>query len=513
MPEDTFDYDSAMGRVSIELGNLADELWPSVEKERAKYYDNPKTKEEKIEAVGSELYKLLPASSARKFSMLRELKHECYWHADDYLPEIKDELGESLDFYMTLMIEQAKKRHNTEKRGYAWIVNNYDSETVPEFKRVITPEMLAEFVNIAFWEIANKYLVQETQTSVPWKEYGAVMKHAELIDLTRVDEFAEKKRPLNSKTGWVNDEYVSAFERARKKLSVDSSVWLARPLIEMQLLQFNCTESSQQIKKLLTTRLANYQEYLNTKLIQDLFKSELSKHASYFDSDRSFFRIGFIDALKEYYNVSDEEFRNLISSSLDIKDPIFEKTVVQNDLPKSWLNASTLEAIKNRIIKYIDSRDHSGEWNKGAKSDIIPNLSFLQDSFRGQWISEEDIKGRISNYLKEYLSQKRRPGGEPVQTMLSTLDPNLTDQTTYREVVHRGISDLVIRKRIKEATKWYERAKGEGWLDESKIPKFELYEQPIRTRAGIPLKTRPSPKTKVIRKEGYEEQPGQQKLM
>jgi len=58
--------------------------------------------------------------------------------------------------------------------------------------------------------------------------------------------------------------------------------------------------------------------------------------------------------------------------------------------------------------------------------------------------------------------------------LLNSLDPSIVGEKTYREVVHRGIKDLVKRNRREEARVWAIRAKGQGWLDESKIPQLDL---------------------------------------
>jgi hypothetical protein len=463
-----FDYDSAKDRISNEFANLAEEVWPDIEKAYKK--NKRRIPEDKIEAIKWKKGYIEDFHKKNMFSMLNELDIESYWHATDFWNEIRKNLTEEDEiFYANLMIEQAKRGHEEERLGYAWIVKNHDNGNLREF---IPESLLEEAVNIGFWEIANQYFTGRG-FRIPHKYYDTLMKYSEHLDLSRVDEF--KTKPLIPDGDWIDSRYLAAFEEARKKLDKESGAWLAKPIIEQLILySLSSFEPKPNKEELLAKETDSYREYFNTEPVQELFKERVEYHTKYLGGDDSFDFLKNIKILIKYLDLDESEIIELVSSSLPKDGYGLERTLVDIDFPKNLLNSETISHIKNRIIEYIDEKASK------ERKELIPHLYFLQDSIQKDWFDEKDGKDRIKNKLDNYLAQKRRPAGGKVSSLLNTLKPKLVDQELYRRVVHQGITDLVKRNRIEEASTWYREAEEDDWLEKSQVPDFELVASPKR---------------------------------
>jgi hypothetical protein len=471
-----FDYQAAKERVKKELTDLVEQIWPDVQPVFEKYkWPIPEQPLEKARRVSYHLGHIKDEQKRKKFSMLCDLSTDTYWHATDFWPEIRKSLAkEDERFYATLMIEMAKRDHEQGELGYAWIVKSYDDGSLREF---VSEEMLTEAVNCGFWEIANEYFTGKGG-SLPRNYYDTLMNYSDILDLSsKVNQFKQKPLKANSWEGWPDERYIACFERARQKLTTEDGAWLARPIIERIIGQtLSWYDPKPNPDKLLKIRLEPYKEYLNTKVIQDLLNEEVRRYIKYCDNANEAYRWLFCaKILKPYLTLSESEFKELVSSSLPKESYRLERILVDINFPKEWLNEATLAFIKNKIVEHIS--EPVQHWQRGAwreKKEIISHLEFLQKCMATEWLDEKLGRERIKSGLETYLKQKRRPSGAAVVGLLDSLKPQFVEQELYRAVVHQGITDLVKRNRLKEASIWYRKAEHEGWLDKSKIPQFEV---------------------------------------
>ncbi|UZE94164.1 MAG: hypothetical protein IB618_01150 [Candidatus Pacearchaeota archaeon] len=465
--ESEFNYEDAKARVSKELTDLVEQIWPEIKKSYEESIVQIAIPENKVKAIYTNCFNIKDDNKRKRFSMLFNLEEECYWHAIDNWPEIRKTLTkEDEKFYATLMIEEAKKRQHEEERfGYMWIVINYDNGNLQNF---ISEEFLEEVVNRGFWEIANGYFTGGI-FSLPLEKYYTLMKYSKYLDFSRLDEFKDK--PLvQGQYGWLDYRYIEVFERERKKLSLEDSAWFARPIIESVIswsLSFENPEDNP--KEGLKKKLEPYKKYLNIRTIQDLLKEKFQYYIKYINDEDAGSYLGYANILIDYINLSEDEITRFVSASLPKEEFDLERTLIEINFPKKWLNSETMSIIQEKIIKHLDRPPY--HW-KGKQ--VIPHLGFLQDVIQREWLDEDIGKERIKKGLENYLTQKHRPGGAPVLELLQVLNPKHVEQKLYREVVHQSITDLVKRKRIEEASAWYKKAEQEGWLDKNKIPIFEL---------------------------------------
>ena len=469
-----FDYQAAKERVKKELTDLVEQIWLDVQPVFEKYkWPIPEQPLEKARRVSYHLGHIKDEQKRKKFSMLCDLSTDTYWHATDFWPEIRKSLTKEDElFYATLMIEMAKRGHEQGRLGYVWIVKSYDNGSLREF---VSEEMLAEAVNCGFWEIANEYFT-DGGASLPRDYYNTLMNYSDILDLSsKVNQFKQKPLKANSLKGWPDERYIACFERARQKLTAEDGAWLARPIIEQIIDQtLSWYDPKPNPDKLLEIRLETYKEYLNTKVIQDLLNEEVRKYIKYCDNANEAYHWLFCaKILKPYLTLSESEFKELVSSSLPKESYGLERILVDINFPKEWLTEEVLAYIRDKIIKYFN------ELPIWKPKEIIPDMIFLQDALQTGWLDEKLGRERIKSGLETYLKQKRRPSGATVVGLLGSLKPELVEQELYRAVVHQGITDLVKRNRLKEASIWYRKAEREGWLDKSKIPQFELTPEKI----------------------------------
>ena len=269
----TFDYEAAKQRINGELSDFVDKYWNKLSADYRKRKEamvsdetDEKMLEDKISGLHSHSDVL--GDDRKKFCMLYEFTHNCFWHATDNFQDLKKILPtEDMQFYATFAIEMAERTQG--KQSYAWIVEECDNGNLKEF---VSEELLKEAVNKGFWEIANSCFT--SKNNVP-ERYTILMKYSHLLDLSTAHEF--KTKPLTCEGGWIDEHYIEAFERAKQKISAEDAAWLARPLIE-QIINYVLSWESPKPnpKKQLESRLKGYGEYLGTNIIQKLFKEELS---------------------------------------------------------------------------------------------------------------------------------------------------------------------------------------------------------------------------------------------
>jgi hypothetical protein len=498
-----FDYDAAKARVSKELVVLSEELWADIKPHYEEFH--MAVPENKYTGVyyNSDLVK--DEVKRSRFFMLYNLNFNAFHSADVYWSEILTALSdEEQAFYANLMIEEAKR--SVDKLGYSWIVKVYDNGSL---KNYIPEDLLRESVNMGFWEILNTYFTGSV-TNPAKERYEILMKYKDILDLTRVEEFKGKK--LSSIWGWVywaDEAYIKCFERDRSGLSVETGAWLARPIIDSIIYSaLSSEETIENEEGALEKGLQLYKEYLGTAIIQELFIEEFKSDIRSMDCEEAYMHLSHAEIVSKYLKVSKSEFVELVSSNLPLNGSNLHLRLMDNDFPKDWIDEKTLSEIKSQFIAEIeDSR--SGE--------IIPNLYLMQRAARGGWVDDAYARKRIENRLKGYLDLKRTPAGNLVKNLVNNLDPEFVEERLYRDVVHRAIKDLVKRKKIENASELYLKAEKEGWLDKSKIPKFELWApkppEPADTyvwmthrrfRRGQPRTSRPKQRSLP--------QPGQQSL-
>lgn len=463
-----FNYEAAKARVRGELTSLSDELWPDVEPTYQQYHW--RVPKDKAEAIKSSLGRINDQNKKHMFGMLFELSMNCYWHADDHWSEIRPTLPkEDETFYATLMIEEAK-RDGEERIGYSWIVEDYDNGKLKEH---ISEDLLREAVNRGFWGIVNFYFTGFHFTP-PLERYYGLMKHKELLDLSRVEEF--KGKPLTNDCEWVDADYIECFERAREKLDLESSAWLARPIIDAiisYVLSWDYQGGNQDYG--LTKELDPYKEYFGTALIQDLFKDKLKSQIGSIGGDERRESLSYAKILAEYLEISKSEFVKFVSSSLPKGEYRLELDLLEVDFPQDWLDANTLAEMKSKLIDFVEDKTQKA---KG----IIPHLSFMQNTVKRGWMDKEYAKKKITDGIKNYLATKRAGSANPVADLANTLNQDFVGKQLYRDAMHRTITDLVKRGKIEKASDLYMKAEKEGWLDKSKIPEFKVrVPKPVET--------------------------------
>jgi len=404
------------------------------------------------------------------FSMLNELRLNCFWHADDDWSELREILPEeSQKFYANFMIELAKNQDKIKKLtfGHGWIVEAFHEGPLSDF---IDEDLLIEAVNKGFWEIANDYFVANSHNTTIPDRYDTIMEYSDKLDLSRVNEF--KKELLGDTSGWIDDKYLSCFERARDKLSIEDGAWLVRPIIERHIgWTLAWDDPEEEPEKSLEKEIKPYKEYIDTSLIQNLIKDEIKTYVADMndvDIDIAEHNLLCINILSKYWNVPEQEFKDLINANFPLDGYQIEDTVIELDFPRDWLNQEILSKVQDNIIAYFDmTLDKKTEG-------LIYRLHNIQRAIRNGFLDEKIAREKIASKLEVYLALKRRPGGAVVETTLGCLDSKYVDTKLYRSFVHQGISDLVMRNRIDAASKWYRMAQKEGWLDKTKVQKFKL---------------------------------------
>ena len=461
----SFDLEAAKARVSRELEDIIAAVWPDIEEGiKGDGFDEHLLKhKDKAHAVYYKQSHIKDRQKQMMFSMLNELMHDCFWHADDYWPELKDILPkESQKFYANFMLELAKDQNKVKERtfGYGWIVEAFHEGPLAEF---IDEELLTEAVNRGFWEAANDQFRDDCLT-VP-RRYETIVKYLDKLDLSRVNEF--KQEPLGDESGWLSQEYLDCFERARNKLSIEDGAWLARPIIQRYI---SCTLSWEEPegdpKRALEKEIKPYKEYIDTALIQELIKKKIKENVELIGEDAYHYPMC-VEILSKYWKGTKEEFKNIINENLPIDDSRIERDILDATIPIEWLNEDILSKIQDNFIDYF-------EMEPDKKTDaLICDLGLIQRAMRFGFLDKDIAKEKIESKIEEYLAMKRRPGGAIVANTLEVLDPKYIDTGLYRRFVHQGISDLVKRNKIDEASLWYSKAEHEGWLDKTKVPNFK----------------------------------------
>lgn len=472
------DYVSAMSRVSEELEKLTEELWPDVIGSSKWCKEHEETVNDKVQMIYFSLYCIKDDFKRKKFNMFYNLKDKCYWHATDSWQEIRKTLTDDEEsLYAAIMLEQAKNDTRSGILGPLWIVQSYDNENLKNF---ISDDLLNESVNKGFWKLVNENFTNE-RDKLPFEAYDTLMKYSEKLDLKQVNEF--KTRPILARLdsgSWIDDNYLSAFERARSELDKESGAWLARPIIERAITAaLSSRNESNNPKDLIEKHLENYKEYLDSALIQKLLKEEVEWRIKNIDIGNAFWHIRNTEILKKYLNLPTAAFQEFISSNLDIKEEEL-RVVVGENFPKEWLTSWKLSELKEKIMAYIDAPS-----GKGDKKEIIPNLAFLNNALITGYLELDIGRKIIESKLSDYLT-KSRISSQAVESLLISLKPKYVSEALYRKVVHIGIGQMANSKRtIQSAYEWYEKAKNENWLDESEIPipkleRIEEYSKYIR---------------------------------
>jgi hypothetical protein len=479
----TFDYDAATKSLEKELFDLVEELYPiAKELHSQKYSGSVDNKRNTIHTLAwfnnddlGDVYK------AGKFRMLEELVVENGrpgrpWRAIREWQKISARLPENdKEFYANVMIAQAQipEDKGGMHAGYAWIV---EQESNGVFREFISDDLLKESVNKGFWQIASKYLV-ETSLSFPAEDYERLIKHP-MLDLTRIKEFKHmmKGRPISSSR--TDNLYVEAFEKVHKKLNKEDAGFFARPIIEHIIRNpiRNNRDWDKPFSKVFAEQFEPYKDLLDTQDVQDLIREMFEDNAKYSVTSGSegYSYLQTAQTLRPYLKVPDKELREIVSKNFPRGETWLAQNIVNVRFPLDWLDPSTRKYIEDQVKEYAHSplMQHEKQWHN--KNPVMGRLEFLQRAIATGWYDEKEGREKIASGLKEYLHRERRPAGNAVDVLLGTLHPSLVEQSLYREVIHKGISDLVYRNKIREASEWYLKAEKEGWLDKSKVPEFKV---------------------------------------
>ncbi len=478
------------------LDELTDVLWrvlvnPFREKKSPyrRYKEEPDTQttQQKASKIAHNLNEFDDCKAKYLFSMLYDLDDSeypsRYWHSTDHWDELKPFLsGIEQEYYAKMIIEKAAGGHKRYlerddswggRYGHAWIVRKYNDGTLKEF---ISQELLEESVNQAFWEIANTVFVDETHEQMPEEYYEDIMKHSQYLDLTRLDEF--KKEPLTiDRYWWVEDQYKKAVQRAKDNLPKESMAWLARPILEdLFVYAFSWENHSDEPITDMEKELEDYKEYIDTEIIQDMIKEKITISFQRWDNDEhnEYSHTWRFDYLRNHLKMSDKEVAEHLSSNFP-EDRDFEITLIKEQFPIKYLNSEAIERVQEKAIKHV----HDNDWifiGSKATEPLVPHLNFIDSAIQQGYLEKIVAKPIIEGKVKAYINRKRRPAGDLVVHMLSRLNPNAAyniDKDLYKEAVHKGISDLVLRNKLKEASQVYTKAEEQGWLDKTKVPDID----------------------------------------
>ena len=453
-----FDLGLAKKRISQELSDLVDELWPKTEK------ISPKTGD--ITSDAEHLYHLESRISDRQkrnaLFMLYELNRGCYWHAVTNWPSLSAEMEETdQKFYAELMIEQARK---DEKFGMVWVVQQYDNQNLRKF---ISQDVLVKAVNKGFWEIANNFFGGQS-TNLPQEFLEAISKHSDLLDLTQFKELRTKPLRFSEAIGWPDKDYKKAFERAKPKSSLEDQAWLACPLIDQEIIWVNNDTSSGTYREKLRRKLKPYQQYLNTSVIQGIFQEHFTLCIKEIDGEEPESALSDARTILEYLVIGKTKDRLALKKLVSDNLPRgIEEYLVDIDFPRDWLTDDCLTRLRKEMIDYAQK---SAYRTSRETEEIVLHLKFLQKATEGHWIDPKTTRHLIENGLDAYLKTKARPKGPEVELLITTLDKQYVETSLYRTVYHQAISDLVLRRKPETARRLYKKAEQDGWLDKSRVP-------------------------------------------
>lgn len=467
-----FEYSSAQARVSTELKELTEQLWPEIQPVYEEY--NMRPPGDKVSAIYNDNRNIKNNLQRMKFLMLYELSHGSYWHATDFWPDLRANLDqEDATFYATFMVEQAKRSHEKEAFSYIWIVRNYDNGNL---KDVVSEDLLKEAANIGFWDFANQFFNRERWSlglsEDSYNYYTTLMKYRHLIDLSRLNEF--KQGPLRAMSGnerfWPDEEYKEMFEKARKRIPHEEAAWLARPFIEQAI---NCNLSfidpEQDPGESLARELEPYEEYVDNDTIQGLLKEEFKEFIEQFsNSEEGPHWLTCSRILRPYLKLTNQEFIDFTSSIVSKDDILTGIDFVESNFPAEWLSSETLSLIQKNIIATLEKPLYASKREK----EIFPNLAFIQRAIKTGFLDKQIGGEKIQSGLKRYLERKRRPGGKDVDFFLKTIDPYVIDPELYKEVLQKGIEDLTKRRRINEARYWSQKIEGGSQPKSKNLSRF-----------------------------------------
>ena len=472
-----FDYQSAMDHVSQELDVLVKKYWPKIEalyEERGWSKVLERSERDKPEIIVENIrfgkLKVEDEKEWHLLSTLNDLTKKCYWHATDWWEEVSSDMDKEKKLnYENLMIEQAKAGHDRERIGYGWIVEKYNKGL---FHDVISEELLREAVNIGFWEYAKEFFLGSASGNINYDRFTGLYTQSNLIDLTRLSEFIDisESEPLTNKQSWVSEHYVELFKEAEDKLDVESAAWLARPIIEAIISEaFSFSDIKDEPSAFYQEQTRPYKKYIDNPNIQEMLKERIILNMSYLTGDDNYLAMNAIEALRKDITLTDEEFKDFVSSILFSKEVgLYEENIpnelIETDFPIQWLDDTAKDKI-NKIIKEIFD-------TPGNRGDLFPHADFLQRCMKAGLFDEKEGKEKILEHVTKYLERKRPskiPGGKPVKHLLWAVRPEYLDEEIYQEFVHTGINDLAYRNQTEEAAEWYVKAYEEGWLDDSKL--------------------------------------------
>jgi hypothetical protein len=429
----TLDYEGSMKRIIDERINLAGQLWPDF---MHFYKGSAPVSEEQI--INTIIYNTGLESSEknkRKLIMLDDLYNEKYWHLTDLWPGVVQDMPEGdISFYASLAIEQARRSSQNGELGYFWIA----LEGMGKLRSFVDGALMDEAVNAGFWEFANKYLT-DSGVNPPWQRYEALMEQSRLLDLTRFSEF--KKEPLRAyRNGlWPEEKYIECFERARARLSSEDAAWLACPIIENLIYFAFDSDETNDSRKFLEDELQVYRDYIDTQIIQDLFAEKIKLNIECIDGEFYYDHIYAASVLKEYLRLTDNEFKELASSSLYAS----VTRIVNSDIPREWLTDKKLAEIESEIKDYVNRC-----W--GTEKEIVPNLQFMQTAVQNGLLDRDFAITEIRKSLEKYVRQKRVAAASKTQC-IKYLDKSLVDPLLYKAVIKKQKEGELKRKEAKDA--------------------------------------------------------------
>ncbi len=456
----TFDYASAMKRVSNELDSLVAELWPDFEQAYGKVYSyqppKPRSQDDKVQAMRCSPQFVSDKIGFKKLSMLQELRQGCYYHANDNFSELVPKLGKDADFYARLMIEQAK-REPGRKFGWAWMIRENKAERLAN---AVYPGLLKAATRIGFWWLANEYLASESNP--PDEFYNSLMEQPTL-DLATIAQL-DKKPVMRAKRGiWPDFAYIRAVERARlKPIPQEDKALLVRPIVERIIHDAFGDESGvEDTGNYLARELKPYQEFLEMPTIQGLLRAlAIGKLETACSWDTERWRpIGDITELRPYLRIGDAGFVKLVSTKVEATEIDDPKSFV-SEFPGEWLTSEARAVVTSQLETSLDDPQTFRN-----STEIFPAMAYINSAYRRGYLERDNVNSRMQAGLGAYLTRRAAPSGQAVAFLLNSLDRSIVEKELYQKVVRKGIADLKTRKKEKEAEKWKARAKEEGWLE------------------------------------------------
>ncbi len=222
-----------------------------------------------------------------------------------------------------IMIEVAGSTHTTAAspiiqydRGNFLIVKGCDDKSLDGFA---TPAALADAVNWAFWEAIGYFAGGGQRYDDMLARYETVLKHSDLLDLSRAKEFYKDfgVAPLSAGE-WVTEGYVSAFNREKSRMDSDLASNLAAPIV-LNAFQhaLDLSDDDLGVKgRAVEKALEPYKAYLKTEPVQKLLAQCVTDSVSaIYDEDAVFF----VNDLKIYLSYLDADpsaKAELVSSAL-----------------------------------------------------------------------------------------------------------------------------------------------------------------------------------------------------